>query len=234
MELKTLHDKLLAEMPEGATHVESECRFCSPGQITDTHMEETMSKTYSDEEVQALVTAGVAEATKELSKELEDLKATQTVSEWEAKIALTKEEHDAAVAELQAQLDKAVLEAEASKKANEDLTAYLEGEREREEREAAVEARKEERVKAVADAASFPEEYVTANTERWAAMDDESFESLLADYRSMAAKPAGESNIPATTALQATRESQSNGQAKAAISIIRMRESGVDPRELIK
>lgn len=193
-------------------------------------------KTFTDQEVQAFVTAAVAEATKDLSKELDDLKATQTVSDFEAKVTQAQADADAKVEEIQAQLDAKVIEAEAAKTALEELKTLLTTESARIEAEAAADARKEERVKAVAEAATFPEEYLTANTARWAAMDDEAFESLLADYRSMGEKTAGEKDkgIPAATALRATRETTGNGTASAAREVMRLRGTGVDPRELIR
>lgn len=195
-----------------------------------------MSKTYSEDEALALVTAAVAEATKDLSAELDDLKATKTASEWETKIADLKVETDAKVADLQAQLDGKVIEAQASKTAHDELVAFLDSEKERTELEAAVNARKEERVKAVAEAATFPEEYLTANTERWATMDDEAFEALLADYKSVSAK-SGETTtttVPTTTALHATRETTTTGAASAARELIALRNEGVDPRQIIR
>lgn len=191
-------------------------------------------KTYTDPEVQALVTAAVAEATKDLSAELESLKSSLTASESDAKIAQIQADADEKVADLQAQLDAKVIEAQASKTAHDELVAYLEGEATRVETEAAAEARKEERVKAVSEAASFPEEYVTANTDRWAAMDDEAFELLLADYKSVSAKSGGDTTTVPTTALTATRDATTSGAAPAARALIGLRREGVDPRQIVR
>lgn len=192
-------------------------------------------KTYTDPEVQALVTAAVAEATKDLSAELESLKSSMTASESDAKIAQIQIEADEKVADLQAQLDAKVIEAQAATTARDELVAFLEGEATRVEAEAAAEARKEERVKAVSEAATFPEEYVSANTERWASMDDEAFETLLADYRSVSAKSGAETTtIVPTTSLQATRDETTSGAAPAAKALISLRRDGVDPRQMIR
>lgn len=192
-------------------------------------------KTFTDQEVQALVTAAVAEATKDLSKELDDVKASQTVSEFESKVAQAQADADAKVEEIQAQLDAKVIEAEAAKTAFEELTTFLTTESARIDAEAAASARSEERVKAVAEAATFPDEYLTANTDRWASMDDAAFESLLADYKSMGEKTAaGDKGIPKGTALQATRETKGNGAASAAIEVMRLRGTGSDPRTLVR
>lgn len=192
-------------------------------------------KTFTDQEVQALVTAAVAEATKDMSKELDDLKATQTVSDFEAKVTQAQADADAKVADLQSQLDASVIDAEAAKTALDELKTFLTTESARIDAEAAAAARSDERVKAVSEAATFPEEYLTANTERWAAMDDAAFESLLADYKSMGEKTAAnDKGIPAGTALQATRETKASGTASAAIEVMRLRGSGTDPRQLIR
>jgi hypothetical protein len=231
MELKDLHDKMIAEMPDGAEHASEECPFCSDEQITQRGGN---MKSYSDEDIQALVAQAVADATKELTVELEGLKSTATVSEWEVKISTLQAEHDEQVAALQASLDAAVISAESAKQEYENLLAFLESEKDRVEAEAVVEARKEERVKAVSEAATFPEDYLTANTDRWAEMSDEAFEALLADYRSMGTVIPAPTPIPGKTALHATRPAGDQGSASAAREVIRLRERGIDPRELIR
>lgn len=230
--LVELHNQMLLSRPDGATHDTENCPLCSiehedhGGKMSDT--------TYTDSEVQALVSAAVAEATKDLAKDLDDLRATQSVQEWEAKIEEAKAEVEAKVAELQAQLDVKDSEAETAKTALADLTTFLEEAKATTEREAEIAARTEARVSAVKEVATFSEEHLAANAQRWAAMDDESFEALLADYRTMSTAPTG--GIPATTALHATRDQSGSGAAApAASAIIRLRrDQGVDPRNLIR
>lgn len=194
-----------------------------------------MTKSYSEDEVQALVTAAVADATKELSTELDSFKSTQTAAEWEAKITEAKAELEQQIEQLKSELDTKVIEAEEAKKAHEGLVAQINEENEKVKLEAEVEARKADRVKAVSEAVpSFPETHLTENAERWAKMDDEAFEALLTDYKAVAEKATVVTSLPPLTALRATREDGVDKTTSAAKAVIRMREAGVDPRELLK
>lgn len=196
-----------------------------------------MSQTYSKEEVDALVSKAVAEKTEELSKELETFKSSQTAAEVEAKIAEAKAEADEQVKDLQAQLDAKVIEAEAATKAKDEITAWLDAEKEEAEKAAEAEARTEERVAQVAEVADFPEDYVKENAARWAGMSDEDFSATLADYKAVAEKAvadaAANKGVPTKTALHASRETNGNGGSSAR-EVIRLREIGVDPRELTR
>jgi len=231
--LQAVHDKLLEDKPDGVEHVEADCPFCTP-QSSD-NSGGYMSKTYSDEEVEALVTkAGKAE---ELQAELDAFKSSQSAAEVEAKIAEAKAESDAQVADLQAQLDAKVIEAEAASTAKNEILTWLEAESEKITKEAEATARTDERVAQVAEVASFPEDYIVANAARWAGMDDETFEATIADYKAVAEKAVADAaatkGVPSTTALHASREANGNGGSSAK-EVIRLRETGFDPRELTR
>lgn len=237
MSLQSLHDKMLEEMPERAQHDSAECPFCNPQNSTETggNMSET---SFTKDEVQAQVAAAVADATKAISEELEAFKASQEAAEVEARIAEAKAELEERVSGLQAELDAKVIEAETAKNAHAELVALLEAEEARVAEEAAAAERRDARVAAVSEAASFSEDYIAANADRWSALDDDTFEALLADYKAVAEKAsastAGTTKIPATTALVASRDdAPGTGSAVKALSELR-RVKGFDPREMVR
>lgn len=232
--LKALHDQMLEDKPDSAEHVEAECPFCTLQ--TSENNGGNMSDTFTKSEVEAQVALAVAAATEELSKSLEEFKASQTASEVEAKIAAAQAEADVKVADLQAQLDAAVIEAGEATKARTDLESFLTAAQADADAATAIAARKDERVKLVTEAASFPEEYVTANADRWAGMSDEDFEATLADYKAVAEKASASSKggtLPDKTALHASRD-DAGSKGSATSKVFDLIRSGVDPRELIR
>lgn len=228
--LKELHDRLMEQKPEGASHAEDECPFCGDA---DPKEAEEVSVSYTEDELKAKVDEAVASATKDLEAKVKELEEVRSASEVEAKLAEAKAEHETKVSEIQAQLDTAVLEAEKAKTEKEEIVAFLEAEGKKAEEAAALASRRDERLKQVAEVASFPQEYVEANADRWAGLDDEQFAALLEDYKAVGAKKEdGEEEIPAgTSAMTASRESK--GDKKVMAEVIRgFRTAGVDPRTL--
>lgn len=223
MELKELHDALLESQPSGVDHDTASCPLCAPVEGGD------MSKTYSQEEFDA----AVAEALNPLRKELEDMKASQEQTEIEARIANEKAELETRISEIQAELDSAVLKAAEAEKQHGELVAYLEALVAEEAQAAELARRTEERLTVVREVASFPEEYIEANTSRWVALDDESFEALVNDWRAVAKKeekPAEQTVIPSQTAMVASRTESGNGSALREVLDLTLR--GVDLKSL--
>lgn len=228
--LKTLHDRLLEERPDDATHVASECPFCvdaaevasatlTGGSVADT-------KTYSEEEHSALL-AQVAELTAKVA----ELTTASTASEIDAKIATVKTELEAQVTDLQTKLDSAVLEAQAAKDDRDNTVSYLEGEAAAAEAAAAITARKDERIAKVKEVASFPDEYLDENADRFAAMSDEEFAKALEDWAVIAPKKAGskDDKIPDKTAMTAAR---TTAEPDVMSEIFDLRFNGVDVRSI--
>lgn len=230
--LKELHDLLMANQPEGASHPDAEtCPFCKSH--ADPKEAEEVSVSYTEEELKAKVDEAVASATKDLEAKVKELEEVRSASEVEAKLAEAKAEYETKLSEIQAQLDTAVLEAEKAKTEKEEIVAFLEAEGKKAEEAAALAARRDERLKQVAEVASFPEEYVEANADRWAGLDDEQFAALLEDYKAVGAKKddEGDNAPPAGSAMTASRENK--GDTKVMSEVIRgFRTAGVDPRTL--
>lgn len=222
-----MHDRLLAQKPEGANHDPANCPFCANSELEQSGGDH-MTQTYSEEEVQSLVSKAVAEATKDLQDEIASLKQE---SEVDAKVAAAVAELEEKIKELQSSLDTAVLEAEAAKAERESVMAWLEEETQRAEREAEIAKLREERLAQVAEVASFPQDYLEHNAERWAAMSEEDFTAALEDYRAVSIKKP-EDAIPEATALVAAREIASEDKS-AAKEIFSLRRSGVDPRQVV-
>ena len=196
-----------------------------------------MSKTFEQEEVDALVQSAVAKQTEELRRELDDLKNSEETKAVEARIAEARAEGEAKVTDLQARLDESVITAEAATKDKDEILAWLESEKEAAAQQAALEERRGARVEQVAAVASFPEEYVKENADRWASLEDEAFASLLVDYKTVAEKAAAGkqesgSTIPTQTAMQAARENDGGNKGGAYREVFALRERGVDLRSI--
>ena len=134
--------------------------------------------TYTQEELQAQI----AEAVGPVAQELADLKASQEQAAIEARMNELAEQHEAEKADLQAQLDHATAEAEAAKRAHDELVAFLEEETAKAEALAVLDARRQE-VKVVVAEIFSDEEYIETNLDRWASMDVEAFEAQVEDWK---------------------------------------------------
>lgn len=236
--LKTLHDQLLEIKPENASHDEVSCPICLLDQetasaITDTTTGGIVSedKTYTEGEYNALVAQ-----VEELRGKVAELTAATEASEVDA-LSAAKADLEAQVTDLQSQLDAAVLESSTHKTQYDELVALLETtEAARLEAEAASE-RAEARIAQVKEVASFPEAYLEANTERFAAMSDEVFELTLEGFKAqkeaLVAAAGGtssdDSQIPDVTALTAGR-SNSSDVSNPLAEVMNLRFQGIDAR----
>lgn len=231
-DLKEMHDRMVAQIPEGATHDEDACTFCMESALTGDDMAD---KTFTEAELKTALDLAVAEAVKPLQDKITELNASQESAEVDAKIAEATRELTEQLAAAEAERDTAVIEKQTAADELANVTAYLEGVSAEEASKAEAAERKDARVASVAEVASFEKDYVEKNAERWAAMDDESFDALLDDYKAAGAKPAtaaGESTLPATgTALTAARET-AGSDVDPVKAVIRLRDSRIDPRHI--
>jgi len=185
--------------------------------------------TYTAEDLQA----AVASATAGLTARIAAMETAATESEIGARLAAIKAEAEAQIAEVRTQLDTAVLEAGQAKG---ELVAFRDGLTaiaEAEAATAAIAARKESRLARVKEVASFPDEYLTSNADRFAAMSDEDFEERVAEWASLSSKSAALGGIPKQTALVAAREITDNSGRGAMREFMRdFRLQHIDPRSL--
>ena len=231
-----MHDKLLAEMPDGASHEEADCPFCND--VNSYGGGDTMTKTYTEDELTTAVAAAVApikEASEakvaELESELEDLRA-----------AKADEETASEIDSLKAELEKAELRANEAEARIKEITDYLAEQAELEEVASYLEAVKAERLEVI-KGFNFAEERVEANLDRWVAMSDDDFAALVEDYTAIveASKASIESNeeiiedeIPSETAMSHTRteDTASKDTSSAFAAVLGARRAGIDVSKL--
>jgi len=243
MILKEFHDLLLEQKPESAEHDEENCPFCNEegdDQNHDEHKDNSNDysigggdmKTYTEDEFTAAVTEAVAPlqaeaAAKvaELQAEIDELRTSQARSEVEGQIA-----------ELQADLDKAEIRVAEAERKHDELVAYLEAEAAAAELATLVELRRSERRDAVKAAAPFSDEYIDANLDRWVAMEDEAFDAVVEDWKTVSSSTRQDdvveeaAEVPAETAMSNVRNEDHGGSVAA--SVFAARGHGVDVRYL--
>lgn len=194
-----------------------------------------MDKSFTEAELQAAVDKAIAEAISPLQTELDRFRQDAATAEVETQIAEVTATFEAQIAELQSQLDAKVIELQAATTEFEALKTFLDDAAAAEAAQAEVAARVEARKAEVAQVIEFPDEYITSNAERWAAMDDDGF-ALYLDGLKVTVEKASAGKVPAGTALTASRESggqSNNGKVATGLAAIReMRLAGADPRTL--
>jgi hypothetical protein len=222
---KELHDALLAEKPDGAVHDSDSCHLCA---IKDTGGA-PVSDTYTPAEMQAEVDKAVKAATAALDAKVNELTEAAKTSEVEQVKAQLKAEHDTAIADLQGQLDNKVLEATAASTELTAIKAWLETEAAAIETAKVVGARKAERLDKVKAVATFPEEYLAANADRFAAMADEDFQVALDGWAAIASASTGtgSTTVPNKTALHAGRDTSTGSADSPTKAIFDLRRQGV-------
>lgn len=241
-ELLKEHEEMLASIPNGVAHDTANCTLCNlagePAAANDIDESERgdMSKTYTEEEFNAAVAA----ALEPLQAQLDAIKQTETEKDIEARIQAAVESVEAEKAELQNSLDTALVEATEAKDAYTTLTSYLEAEETAAREAQEYAALKEQRLEQVKEVASFSDEHVNANADRWAKMSDEDFDAVISDWKAVAEAAAHpvtekqeENKIPAATAMIASREeSQGSDKFAGARQLMRAGLTGNDPRTL--
>lgn len=194
IDAQRIHDLLLVSRPSEASHDASLCPFCDEsGDGTDSHIDDTLGgdvTTYTQEDIDT----AVAEAVAPLQAKLEALLEEQGLAEFDARLTEMSQAHEAKVAELQTEIDTAVAAAEAAKTERDEIVAFWDEVAKAEELALALSARQDEIREAVSGL--FSEDYVEANLERWAGMEAEAFEIILADWTAAAeaAKTAAEAS----------------------------------------
>jgi hypothetical protein len=233
--LKVLHDRLLADKPEGVEH--DKCELC---ELEDAnHISNSggpMPEPYTQEEVEVYAAAAAAAATSDLQKRLAELSAQLQETEVGQAVAQAVADREAQVAELQAQLDTAQAARTAAETKLAETDRFWSDAIAEHERQAAFAARREVRIDAARQAAVFSEDYIVANADRFASMSDEDFAARLGEWQLIASSStAGESvsptGAPASSALLASRADEA--EPRSALAYIgELRNKGVDPRTL--
>jgi DNA repair exonuclease SbcCD ATPase subunit len=175
-----LHDKLRAELPDGASCI-SDCPFCATPEVASEHEEVKVSdKLYDQEAVDALLANARSKASEE-----------------------AREEADKRIAELEALLvekDEALATASAH-------SEELEGKIEADAENARLAVLADERSLKVAEVTEFSDEYLAERKAAWAGQSEDEFTQTLTDFKAITetAKAAGV-KPPKSVIIDPTRE----------------------------
>lgn len=227
-ELKELHDRLLAEMPETETH--ETCSLCNYKPEGDTQMTTT-----PEEQLQAIadaVEAAVAEATAPLNEKIATYEAAAQETEAGKAVAEAVAPLEEKIGELQGQLDEAANAKGAAETELANVLAYLETEKEEADRQAEIASRRDDRIAKLQEHTNFDEAYLMEHADRFAAMSDEDFEARLAEFAAAGVK---KSEAPVTTAMAAgARETASSFREGSMLGELRTMHAdrSQDPRYL--
>lgn len=235
--IKELHDKLLAEMPEVETHSVSDCVICSE-QATDLNINDSTTRggdkmTYTEEELTTAVKEAIAPikaaADDEIARLKDELEAVQS--------AQAEQETAGQIAEIQSKLDEAELRASKASQDLDDVLAFLADVQAEAEAAEAREVRRSEVRSLVKEAAGFRDEYIEENLDRWVDMTPEVFEATLEDYKAARQVPV-EVKEEETSSESATIETAISNvrsddvKVSTSAAVFGARESGFDVRKL--
>ncbi len=165
-----LHDLLLASKPEGAIHEKDKCPICS--EVSTASQEENVDEAkFTQEQLDALVSAAVEKATEEAAAEVT---ATTDAETLRLNEQLKQAEDKAEVAE--AQVSK--LETSISDQVEANRLAEL----------------ADTRAELVKTAVNFSDEQIESRKESWSKKTDEEFDALVEDYKAAAEAATAKSN----------------------------------------
>lgn len=224
------HDELLSNQPEGVEHDAAACPFCNGSFSGEQASEGGVMSTYTEEELATRISDAVAP----FEARIRELEASHEQAALEAKLAEVTQPLQEQIDELQTKLDSAILEAETAKTEYATLVEYLEGLKQEEAAQAEFAALKEERLALVREVAAFPEEHMEANADRWARMDQETFDGVIADWKQISEKASKDlTQVPAETAMQASAPAKSADDGKSLMrEMFDMTVRGIDPRKV--
>lgn len=187
-DLRKEHDDLISTKPDTMSEGEfaaliedhkPNCPFCNDieqAQLIPGGGD--MEKTFSQEELDAAVEAAVAP----IQAELASLKDSAEETEVDNRVAEAKAEADEKVAQIQKDLEDAVLEAANTKTELENVLAYLSSVKESAELAEWAEALRSHRKAQVEEASNFDEKFIEANLDRWCAESDEDFDARVSEW----------------------------------------------------
>jgi chromosome segregation ATPase len=205
-DLISVHDALLAAMPDGASH--DGCPVCTAAAAEPAKEEADVSdpqgRTFTEAEHFALLTDAVRRETADLVSDKDGLLAEK--SDLQSRVDV-----------LEAEKSALTTERDAIKAEFDDFKADL-------AEKAEAQARTEERLAKVrASADHLPEDYFTTErAARWAQMTDEAFDAALADLA--ATRPSGiASAVPETAAFSGGQSPAAPGDGSAFSTYLRKR-----------
>lgn len=226
--LKALHDRLLDLKPDDAEHDRSTCSLCALEVIEDTTPGGSMPEAFSQEDLDAAVSA----ATDPLQKRLGELEAQVQETEVGRAVAEATEAKDAEISRLQQAVDAAEAARTAAEAKLTETEQFWTDTIAAQEAAVELAARKEQRVAEATEAGVFSEDYIKDNGDRFAAMSDVDFKARMEEWRLIAAKTGKATPTPARTALVASAQPSQPDSTKVLAYIGELNERRVDPRTL--
>lgn len=210
-QLKAVHDRLLAQKPEGAEHDSTGCALCAmdaADEPTTTERGGSPMADFTQEQVDSMIAVAVSkaieDATGPLQSRIVELEASKQTDEIEAAVADATATLSTEAARLQSELDAANVAKTAAETALADLeAARVQAEADREEAER-VSQLKDKRIEEATAAAVLDEDYIKEHADRFAAMSDEDWAFNLDEWKLIASK-TGTTKRPVTTAIHASR-----------------------------
>lgn len=240
-ELKSIHDRLLAEKPEGAQHDEQNCPLCAMGEgHHDQEPEGGSMSTFTQEQVDAAVAEAVQAATEKMAADqaalqakVTELESAQQETEVGQAVAAATTPLNERISELEAELDAATVAKAAAEQAKAEVETFWAEAIAETEKTAELEAKKAERLEEIKDF-KLPDEFVAARADSFAAMSDEDWAARIEEWKAIASLE-GSSTIPGATALTASREGGTGGtnhNGSMLSELPSLRRSLTDPRTL--
>lgn len=229
MNLKDLHDKWLAEKPEGATHDAVGCPHCNPDLSTNSDGGGDM-KTFTEDEYNEGVQAAVANLKSEADTKIADLESRITALTEAASNA----EEQSEIAKVQTELDKAEIRVADAEKRYTDVVAYLQAEADAAAEAVEREEKRDARRSAMKEHTSLSDEKIEERLDLWVAMADEAFEAHLEDLKALSAasrEDAGANTGSRETAMSNVRDDKSS-KSSASIDVFSARNAGIDIRNI--
>ena len=207
--LKEAHDALLAEMPEGESHDQASCHLCNEELVPEKDSNERGEmETFTKDELDA----AVAEALAPIQAELNSIKTAQAEGEVAEAVATAQAEAKELVEAAQAELDLKVIEAAEAARLYAELVSYLESVSAQEVADLEAAALRTQRLEAIKEVASFPEDHIEKNLDRWVAMDEDTFAAQLETWSLLSTpkeESASDDSKLAETAMQNLRKDES-------------------------
>lgn len=234
--LLALHAKLLEEKPDGVEHDKATCPLCAleaDPEHANAPGGESVSESFTKEQVDEMIAKAVEEATVPLQAKLDDLGKAAKETEVGKAVAEATAPLEAQVEELQKKVDDAEVAKTAAETAKAEIEEFWTTAITESEEAAARDTRKGERVEAAKAAGVLAEDYITANADRFADMSEDDWSARLDEWK-VIAEAAKTNGIPASTGFTASRETASENNNGSALTLLRSMRSGVksDPRTL--
>lgn len=233
--LLTIHDRLLAERPEGVEHDEASCPLCAlkADSATPNHPGGEVSDTFNQEQVDALMAEAVNKATASLTEKLAELEKAAQETEVGKAVAQATAQLEEKLSGMQRSLDDVEVRATAAETAKAETEKFWADAVSAHEEASARESRKAERTDQAKKAGVLTDEYIESNADRFADMDEADFAARIDEWR-VVAEAARKTPEGKPSGFAASREVASNNDNNgSALGVLtKMREAKFDPRTL--